>query len=172
MKNERRDFMRGKILFGLIPLSLFLLILWGCAMPMSYQQGEGATGEIPLSEMLRFNDIPVPGTFRFDSQNSYIFEDKLTRIGVLKYTTATSPDEVVMFFKREMPNAGWQLINILEYGQKILTYDKGEESCVINILPGRTQSTVMISVTPKSSGGGYSGYEEEYQQGEGYQGEE
>jgi hypothetical protein len=154
-------------LFTFLSLSLSLVVIWGCAMPMSYQQtyDEGMAEELPLSAMLRFNDVPVPETFRFDSQNSYIFENKFTRIGVLKYMTTTSPQEIVVFFKREMPSAGWRLINILEYGQKILTYEKGEESCTINVLPGRTQSTVIISVTPQYSSSGAASsqeYEEEY----------
>lgn len=140
---------------GLLSLGLLLLVLFGCVAPMSYQKGK-EPGEIPLSVMLKFSDIPVPGTFNFDSQNSYVFENDVNRIGVLKYITMTSPDEAVAFFKREMPNAGWKLINVLEYGQKILTYEKEGESCVINILPGRTQSTVTISVTPDQYGGSYS----------------
>lgn len=153
-------------LFIFLSLSLSLVVIFGCAMPMSYQQSyEGGMGEeIPLSAMLRFNDVPVPETFRFDSQNSYVFENKFTRIGVLKYMTTTPPQEIIAFFKREMPSMGWRLINILEYGQKILTYEKGEESCTINILPGMTQSTVIISVTPQASSVAPRGYEGEYKE--------
>ncbi len=142
-------------LIGLISLSLFTLILVGCVAPMSYK-GREATREISPSTALRFNDIPVPETFRFDYQNSYVFEDKLSRLGVLKYITTISPEEIIMFFKQEMPNAGWRFVNIVEYGQKTLTYEKEKETCVINILQGMTQSTVVISITPHQYGSGYS----------------
>lgn len=131
---------------------LFLFILLGCAtVPTSYKAKE-PVGEIPLSSLLRFNDIPVPETFNFDFKNSYIFENKFTRVGILRYSTRSSPEEIVAFFKTQMPSAGWSLVNIVEYGQKILSYSKEGESCVITVLPGRATSMVIISVTPQYGG--------------------
>ena len=126
------------------------LLLWGCATvpPASSPSSGEVAGEISVSESCRFSDVPVPETLQLDSRNSYVFENEYTRIGVLRYETRSSAEEIVVFFKREMPNAGWSLINLLEYGTKSLSYQKHSESCNITIYPGRV-SVVAISITPR-----------------------
>ena len=44
----------------------------------------------------------------------------------------------------------WRLINIVEYGRRILTFEKDEESCVITIDGKDNNLEVAVSVGPKS----------------------
>jgi len=77
-------------------------------------------------------------------------------MGRLRYETHSSAEEAIAFFKREMPNYGWSLINVLEYGTKELSYQKHNEFCSITIYPGRT-CVVIISITPRSGTGASKG---------------
>ena len=136
--------MNKKDLIGIGGVFFFLFLFCGCVTIPPIMRPQ--VGEIPL----RFRDIPIPEDFRFDAKHSYTFEDEVSRIGFLRYTTRISPDEIVVFFREEMVKKEWRLVNIFEHrGQRILSYSKKGESCMITIYPGRIASTVVISVTPK-----------------------
>lgn len=146
--------MKGVKIYLLMGL---VLILSGCATT-SWRGGstvtteEGITpklGELPIASKLRFEDIPVPESFRLDPKTSFVYEDGQIHLGVLHYESRTPPEELVAFFKREMPNYNWNIVNIIEYGDRMLSFEKPGQSCVISILPKGRGSLVTISTAPK-----------------------
>jgi hypothetical protein len=44
----------------------------------------------------------------------------------------------------------WNLLNIIEYGDRLLNFDRDTETCVISIAPKGRSITIIISVGTKS----------------------
>ena len=102
------------------------------------------------SAALKFNDVPVPAGFKLLPQNSYSFETSGVRVGVLKYQGKASPDQVISFYKEQMPLYNWNLLNIIEYGDRLMNFDREYESCIISLSPKGKNITITISVGPKT----------------------
>ena len=114
-------------------------------------EGEGASMGLSMSESLKFEDIPIPAGFKMNPENSFAFQNKTMRVGVLTYIGKASPQEIISFYKEQMPLYNWRLLNLIEYGTIQILFDKGTETCVITITPAR-KSTLRINVAPKSKG--------------------
>ncbi|MBU3959027.1 MAG: hypothetical protein KKE91_04115, partial [Candidatus Omnitrophica bacterium] len=71
--------------------------------------------------------------------------------GLLKYRGKADPERVVNFFKEQMLMYNWNPINVIEYGQRILNFERDQESCIVNILPRGNNITIIISVGPRSA---------------------
>ncbi|MEA3346456.1 MAG: hypothetical protein U9Q21_00010 [Candidatus Auribacterota bacterium] len=104
-----------------------------------------------LSESLKFDDVPVPAGFRLNVKDSFAFQNNTMRVGVLTYRGKADPQEIINFYKEQMPLYNWRLLNLIEHETVQILFDKADETCVIILVPGRT-STLKISVAPKSKG--------------------
>ena len=134
------------------------MLMGGCATwnkgemrkTSSDSYGDSATG-LSLSESLKFDDVPVPGGFRLNVKNSFAFQNNTVRVGVLTYLGKATSQEIINFYKEQMPLYNWRLLNLIEYETIQILFDKADETCVIILVPGRT-NTLKISVAPKSKG--------------------
>jgi hypothetical protein len=134
-----------------VTVSLFaVLFLSGCAT--MYNDGYGKSEPKPLNvaTLLRFNDIPVPAGFMVFDKESFAFQNDSARVALLKYIGPKSQDQVVQFFKEQMPTYNWNPINIIEYERRILNYEKGTETCIVTIEPRGGKSIVIIAISPRS----------------------
>ena len=105
---------------------------------------------LKVASNLKFEDIPVPHGFKIDQYDSFSFQTGSTRLGVLKYKGRATADRVVAFYKEQMPVYNWNLINIIEYGRRMLTFERAQEICIITIEPTRGKTTLFVSVSPRS----------------------
>jgi len=125
----------------------------GCATMSSKSQDTKlepqSQPKLSSANILRFEDVPIPLNFKLLVNESFIFENSYSRIGILKYSGRATAEQVVEFYKEQMPLHYWNLVNILEYGRRILNYEKPQESCIITIETSVTKTTVIISVAPK-----------------------
>ena len=80
------------------------------------------------------------------------FQNDYSRFAFLKYKGKGNPDRLVLFFKEQMPLYNWELLNLIEYGTKVMSFEKADENCVITIEGGSSRPVIMISLTPKASG--------------------
>ena len=147
--------MTSKIQSGLwfIACSLLVLVLAGCATTSTSRSSKSDPTQIPALEpaaMMKLADVPVPANFIFIPDASYAFQSSDFRAGLLRYRGRAAGDQAVVFFKEQMPMYNWRLINIVEYGRRILTFEKDEESCVITIDGKDNNLEVAVSVGPKS----------------------
>jgi len=85
--------------------------------------------------ILKFSDVPVPVGLKSLPQQSYSFESSGVRVGVLKYRGKNNPDQIVNFYKEQMPMYNWNLVNIVEYGQRMLNFERENETCIITLQP-------------------------------------
>ncbi|MBU1125302.1 MAG: hypothetical protein KKC84_04695 [Candidatus Omnitrophica bacterium] len=100
--------------------------------------------------ILKFTDIPIPVGFIPLYKDSYSFESSGVRVGVLRYQGKADVEQVVNFYKEQMPMYNWNLLNIVEYGERILNLDRDNETCIISISPKGKSVTMTITVGPKS----------------------
>ncbi len=122
----------------------------GVSKTSSKDYGESAAG-LALSESLKFDDVPVPAGFRLKVKDSFAFQNNTLRVGVLTYVGKAEPQGIINFYKEQMPLYNWRLLNLIEYETAQILFDKTDETCVIILVPGRT-NTLKISVAPKSKG--------------------
>ena len=118
-----------------IILMVFLvMLLAGCATwPRREARLEGKETVLSIAPILRFEDIPVPMGFKIVRDRSFTFQNDFTRVGLLRYTGRIHIDKVVAFYREQMPLYNWDLVNLVEYGKKILNFEKGNQSCIITI---------------------------------------
>ncbi|MCM8778825.1 MAG: hypothetical protein NC898_01960 [Candidatus Omnitrophica bacterium] len=129
-------------------LSVLLILLMGCAsFPI---QKTAADKPLESAPLLKFSDVPVPQGFKLMANESFIFQNENGRVGLLRYTGSPTADQAVNFYREQMPQYGWFLLNIIEYGRRVLNFEKGEESCIITIEPATTRTLISISLGPKS----------------------
>jgi len=136
-----------KLIIGLVLFSI--IVLAGCAGLTSKDKPEADPNILEPQAVLKFSDVPVPNGFR-QLQDSYSFESSGVRVGVLKYQGKANPDQVVNFYKEQMMMYNWNLLNIVEYGQRLMNFDRENETCVITMMPKGKDITLVITLGPKS----------------------
>jgi len=141
-----------KIMYGLC----IILVLSGCGMfsskrksailePVRYEK------QLSVAQTLRFEDVPVPDGFDIMRDRSFVFQDTSTRVGFLKYIGREDPNKIIAFYKTQMPLYNWNLLTVVEYGNISINFSKGNENCIITILPSSGKSIIDIMLSPKGS---------------------
>lgn len=142
--------MRKKILVIAL-LSYSAIALYGCA---SMQKQDASLKNEALLEpqtAMKFSDIPVPAGLQPLPKDSYAFESSGVRVGILKYRGKVAVGQVINFYKEQMPLYNWDLLNVIEYGEHLLNFEREEESCIVTLLPKGNNITVTIALGPKSN---------------------
>jgi hypothetical protein len=144
--------MKNKII-GILAIGLlgyWVIGLSGCA-------GVSKKDRVPTNEallepqaMLKFSDVPIPVAFKSLTQDSYTFESAGIRVGILKYQGKADVEQVVNFYKDQMPLYNWNLLNVIEYGERLLNFEREQETCIIRILPKGNNITLTIALGPKA----------------------
>ncbi len=128
----------------------FVIVLAGCAMDM--QSGKGTINPALLEPQanLKVSDVPVPSGFKLISQESYSFEAAGVRVSLLKYQGRANIDQVVSFYREQMSMYNWNLLNVVEYGQRLLNFDREAETCIVSLAPNGRSVIITISIGPKA----------------------
>ena len=132
---------------------LFILLLalsFGFSGCGSMKSSTLKSESLEPSEVLRFSDVPFPSGFRIISDKSFILESGGVRAGILRYTGNANAEQVVAFYKKQMPIYNWALLNVLEFGDKMLNFEREKESCVVTIKSAGSRVEIAISLAPKS----------------------
>ena len=128
-------------------------VLWsaGCAsIATSTNRPVTTPQSLQTAALLKFPDVPVPVGFQLVDNESFAFQNPLMRVGLLKYLGRPPGDQVVEFYREQMPLHQWSLLNLLEYEARILNFDKTEETCIVTIGKRGDRTQVTIAVAPKS----------------------
>jgi hypothetical protein len=132
-------------------LCLVSILLSGCASASSKNKQMAPSSLLEPQATVKFLDIPVPIGFKFLPKDSYSFESSGVRVGVLKYQgKAENPELVINFYKEQMPMYSWVLLNVIEYGDRLMNFERENESCIISLVPKGSNISITISLGPKS----------------------
>lgn len=127
-----------------------LFFVQSCATaPRTDERGAKEVKPLEVTSVLRFPDLPAPEGFKLLVNESFVFENEYVRFGLLKYVGRPAADRVVKFYKEEMPSYGWSPINVIEYGTRLLNFEKPNQNCVITVAASATSTSIIIAVTPK-----------------------
>lgn len=141
------------IVFLLVACHLPFAVL-GCATTSgsgSSSGGSAQQGAAGMANILRFDDVPVPAGFRIIDNESFTFQNDQMRVGLLKYGGMPNANKAVEFYKEQMPLYNWDLINVIEYGQRVMNFERADQTCIITIQPLSTRTVIAIAVAPKAS---------------------
>jgi hypothetical protein len=135
----------AKAFFFTVIGCILTTVLMGCTTISNTQ--------LESQKILKFSDLPIPVGLKPLPQISYSFENAGVRVAVLKYQGKANVDQVINFFKEQMPMYNWNLINIIEYGQRLLNFERENETCIITVQVAgfwNEDALVTISLGPKS----------------------
>ncbi len=132
-------------------ISLCAILAAGCATS-NYGSTKGSdTQMVEPQNIFKFNDVPVPAGFKPMPKDSYSFESSGVRVAVLKYRGKGNRDLINSFFKEQMAIYKWNLLNMVEYGDTIMNFEKENETCIITLSPRGGTVIASISLGPKST---------------------
>ncbi len=143
-----------KVIIYIMVVSFFSISLTGCAAFQKKASTEGpyVTPEsMGVSSSLKFDDVPIPAGFKIVDSDSFTFQNRDLRIGLLRYTGRVSGDQTVSFYKENMPMYNWSLINIVEYGRRIMNFERAGQSCIITAEPSSFYTILTIAVAPRAT---------------------
>jgi hypothetical protein len=135
---------------ALITTLIFAMcFLSGCATT-SQSAAPAVTAALQPSAVVRFMDIPVPKGFHLLADDSYAFENAGLRMAMLRYKGAATIEQIVEFYKLQMPKYRWTLLNLVQYGQTLMNFDQENATCVISLAPKFYNNVLItISLAPK-----------------------
>lgn len=140
-----------KRLLVLLFVSSLVLLSAGCAaISKKDKESAGIPSLLEPQAIGKFADIPVPVGFKLLPERSYAFESAGVRGCTLKYQGKASAEQAISFYKEQMLMYNWTLLNIIEYGERLMNFDRDTETCTINLLPKGKALVITISVAPKS----------------------
>jgi len=112
-------------------------------------KGREAESRQTISTSYRFEDIPLPPGMVLNRKESFVYETKATKTGLLIYEGKGETDKLANFFKQQMPNYQWRLVSNFELNNVMLTFIKEGWSSIIYILPqGDEMKRIEIRVGP------------------------
>lgn len=129
---------------------LLAALFYGCAGVQRQDTPLKNEALLEPQAAMKFSDIPVPVGFQPLLEDSYAFESSGVRVAILKYRGKAKIDQVVNFYKDQMPLYNWDLLNVIEYGEHLLNFEREQETCIVNLTPKGNNITITISLGPKS----------------------
>jgi len=128
---------RWQILFWTGVVLTLIVGIYGCGdlFPFRTVREREPDVQRPITTIYRFEDIPLPPGMNFNRKESFVYETKTTKTGLLVYEGKGEMEKLANFFKEQMPNYQWRLVSNFELQNVMLTFIKEGWSSVIYILP-------------------------------------
>jgi len=110
--------------------------------------------DVKVDMQLRdIEDIPVPSMMKLDKSNTFIFEAKGIKVGILKYKGNVDSFSLAEAIKNNLINEKWRLVNALTYRKTInMNFVKNDKTCNVFIEEGlfRTHLEIRVGVVSGS----------------------
>jgi len=119
-KGSQRAFWAGMVFV------LLFVGVYGCKDFPSYRTIQEREPEVkqPVLTSYRFEDIPLPPGMTLLRKESFLFETRATKAGLLIYEGRGEMEKLSNFFKQEMPKYQWRLVSNFELQNVMLTFMK------------------------------------------------
>ena len=140
--NNKAHKLRILIAVGLV------FVLVGCAS-MQRKEEEAQTQPLEVAALLKFIDLPVPTGFQFLPQSSFAFQNEDFRVGLLRYAGISTGSQVVKFYQDQMPMYNWNFVSLVEYNNRVISFERDNESAVVFIETKGKKVNIAISISPK-----------------------
>jgi len=141
---------RQRLFWTGIVVILFIVGVYGCQDLFSYRtlrEREPVTQ--PISTSYQFEDIPLPAGMTLNQKESFLYETKATKAGLLIYEGKGEMGKLSTFFKQQMPKHEWRLVSNFELQNVMLSFIKEGWNSIIYILPQEDEmKRIEIRVGP------------------------
>lgn len=108
------------------------------------QEKKDTVVEMPIRDI---EDIPIPPMMKMDKSNTFLFEAKGIKVGILTYRGRVDSFSLSEAVKNNMLSEKWRLINALTYKNTInLNFAKGDRTCNIFIEEGWIYTNLEVRV--------------------------
>ncbi len=143
----------GRLFSGFCSRIPFLTFVATALMVAGCTTAKVPKGNVPLAPQYRFEDVPVHPKLTIDASESFIFETQSLKAGILVYHGNESVNEVAEFFKTEMPQHAWRLVNAIEAkGTVLMSFEKEGWSALMRVNRETLETTVEITIGPRDDG--------------------
>jgi len=138
---------KWKSFFGAGMVLILVLGIYGCGDLFSFRTIREREPEKtqPIATSYRFEDVPLPPGMTLNRKESFVYETRAIRTGLLVYEGKGDMEKLANFFKQQMPNHEWRLVSNFELHNVMLTFIKEGWSSVIYIQP-REDETKRIEI--------------------------
>lgn len=132
-----------------VVLSIALLMITGCAVN-STSSNQYVTNAVKQTKTEKFDDIPIYPGFNIIREKSIIYESGNIKVGRLVFRGDASINDVVDYYKTNLPENGWEPISITIYENDAnLTYVTSDRVLQIRANRGFSGTTLIIQVGPR-----------------------
>lgn len=136
---------------------MFLIIgVFGACTPKSPSSDGGSHSAQENYEDLNyyyeFDDILIPKEIDFQSDESYTMDNKKFRVGIMRFTGRVEIQDLIQFFMNNMAKDNWERTTAVKGKMSILSFEKFNKSCVIQIDDSFTRATVTIIAVETKDG--------------------
>ena len=130
-KGWQRAFWAGMVIV------LLMVGVYGCKNLFPYRsvQDRGPEAKQLIATSYRFEDIPLPQGMTLNRKESFLYETRAIKTGLLIYEGRGEMEKLSNFFKQQMPKYQWRLVSNFELHNVMLTFIKEGWSSIIYILP-------------------------------------
>lgn len=136
---------------SLIIIMVLAVLSSGCATSKSSKKDEEIiTKSLEVAMSLKFQDVPIPAGFKSVDSESFSFQNEAMRVGIMKFIGRANADNLVSFYKEQMPLYNWRFLNMIEYDRRILSFDRSDQSCIVAINQSKLSTVITITVAPKA----------------------
>jgi hypothetical protein len=146
---ERKRWQRA--FWAVMVIVLLSAGVYGCKDFFSYRTIREREADVkqPILTSYRFEDIPLPPGMTLNRNESFLYETRATKAGLLIYEGRGEMEELSNFFKQQMPKYQWRLVSNFELQNVMLTFMKEGWNSIIYIVPqeGETKR-IEIRVGP------------------------
>jgi hypothetical protein len=131
------------------------MVLSGCQSYQGTSSSGGSSQGPPASPVQHslMRNIPLPVGFELQPERSVAHESGQLRVAQLEFTGNASPEQVTRFYVNHMPSARFVLKKRrFDNGEYELRFESAAEECNVRVRGGRTQTTLVIDVSPLPKG--------------------
>lgn len=100
-----------------------------------------------------FGDILVPRELTFQSDESYVFDTRSFKAGVMVFTGRVDNNDLINFFINNMTKDGWSVTTTLKGERSVLIFEKFNKSASIQIQAGFKSKVTIFAVEAKGGPG-------------------
>lgn len=148
---SRTFFFSKSNLFLYMIISSLMLQACSTTQTSTSSNTTGIASETGISSTLTtdFEDIPIPSELKKDLDRSFVYETSSIKTAVIYYDSFPGyldHSSLVTYFKNNMTAHGWKLIDLYNYKEANLSFEKGNRRCHITIFDKFLQTKVIIKV--------------------------
>ena len=133
----------------LVILSLMLLMA-SCAVSQTTENPEVAPQKQEINRSV-FGDIPIYPGFKLIYDKSFTYQSGDIKVGKLVFSGKAKLMDVVDFYKKSLPELGWELVSAFTYEKSaFMDFLSEDRSLQINVKKEFSGLKLTIQIGPRS----------------------